>query len=36
MVTVATMSGPGIAPAAKSMVAVLGEVSRRYADASLT
>jgi DNA-binding transcriptional LysR family regulator len=31
-VTVATMSGAGVAPAAKSMIAVLREVSRRYTD----
>ncbi len=31
-VTVATMSGPGVAPAARSMVSVLREVSRQYAD----
>jgi DNA-binding transcriptional LysR family regulator len=33
-VTVATMSGAGVAPAAKSMIAVLREVSRRYTDDS--
>jgi DNA-binding transcriptional LysR family regulator len=32
-VTVATMSGAGVAPAAKRMIAVLREVSRRYTDA---
>jgi len=31
-VTVATMSGPGVAPAARSMVSVLRDVSRRYSD----
>ncbi len=31
-VTVATMSGPGLAPAAKSMIALLSDVSRRYTD----
>jgi DNA-binding transcriptional LysR family regulator len=33
-VTVATMSGAGVAPAARSMIAVLREVSRRYTDDS--
>ena len=31
-VTVATLSGPGVAPAAKTMVRVLSEVARRYTD----
>jgi DNA-binding transcriptional LysR family regulator len=31
-VTVATVSGPGVAPSAKTMVRVLSEVARRYAD----
>jgi DNA-binding transcriptional LysR family regulator len=31
-VTVATMSGPGVAPAARSMVSVLRDVSRRYSE----
>jgi DNA-binding transcriptional LysR family regulator len=31
-VTVATISGPGAAPAAKAMIEVLREVSRRYTD----
>ncbi len=30
IVTVATMSGPGLAPAARSMIALLSDVSRRY------
>lgn len=34
-VTVATMSGPGLAPAAKAMIGVLREVSRRYTDSVL-
>jgi DNA-binding transcriptional LysR family regulator len=33
-VTVATMSGPGVAPAARSMIDLLREVARRYTDAS--
>jgi DNA-binding transcriptional LysR family regulator len=33
-VTVATTSGPGVAPAARSMIAVLREVARRYTDTS--
>jgi len=32
LVTVATMSGPGAAPAAKSMIALLTDVARRHAD----
>jgi len=32
-VTVATMSGAGVAPAAKRMIAVLRDVARRYTDA---
>jgi DNA-binding transcriptional LysR family regulator len=35
-VTVATASGPGVAPAAKSMLAVLRDVSRRYTDSPQT
>lgn len=31
-VTAATMAAPGVAPAAKSMIAVLREVSRRYTE----
>ncbi len=31
-VTIATMAGPGVAPAAKEMIAVLRDVSRLYAD----
>jgi DNA-binding transcriptional LysR family regulator len=31
-VTAATMAAPGVAPAAKSMIAVLREVARRYTD----
>jgi DNA-binding transcriptional LysR family regulator len=31
-VTAATMSGPGVAPAAKSMIALLTHVARRYSD----
>jgi len=31
-VTVATMSGPGAAPAAGSMIGVLRDVARRYSD----
>lgn len=34
-VTAATMAGPGVAPAAKSMIAVLSDVTRRYADAAV-
>lgn len=34
-VTVATMAGPGVAPAAKSMIAVLSDVTRRYSDAAV-
>lgn len=33
-VTVATMAGPGVAPAAKSMLGVLQEVARRFNDAA--
>jgi DNA-binding transcriptional LysR family regulator len=33
-VTVATMSGPGVAPAARSMIDLLREVARRYTGAS--
>ena len=33
-VTVATMAGPGIAPAARSMIALLNEVTRRFIDGS--
>lgn len=33
-VTMATMSGPGVAPAAASMIAVLRDVARRYLDSS--
>jgi DNA-binding transcriptional LysR family regulator len=33
-VTVATTSGPGVAPAARSMIGVLREVARRYTDTS--
>jgi len=33
-VTIATMSGPGVAPAARSMIAVLRDVARRYLDSS--
>jgi DNA-binding transcriptional LysR family regulator len=32
-VTVATMAGPGVAPAARAMTAVLRDVARRYTDA---
>ncbi|MGH2868949.1 MAG: LysR substrate-binding domain-containing protein [Solirubrobacteraceae bacterium] len=35
-VTVATMSGPGVAPAARSMIGVLGDVARRYTNTSPT
>jgi DNA-binding transcriptional LysR family regulator len=31
-VTIATMAGPGVAPAAKPMIEVLRDVSRRYTD----
>ena len=31
-VTVATMTGPGVAPAAKAMIALLTDVARRYTD----
>jgi DNA-binding transcriptional LysR family regulator len=31
-VITATMSGPGVAPAAKPMIQVLAEVARRYTD----
>jgi DNA-binding transcriptional LysR family regulator len=31
-VTVATMAGPGVAPAVAAMIALLSEVARRYAD----
>ncbi len=34
MVTVATMAGPGVAPAARSMIVLLREVSRRYLDSA--
>jgi DNA-binding transcriptional LysR family regulator len=34
-VTAATMSGPGVAPAAKTMVRVLGEVARRHTDVAI-
>jgi len=34
-VTAATMAGPGVAPAAKSMIAVLSDVTRRYSDAAV-
>ena len=33
-VTIATMSGPGVAPAARSMIVVLRDVARRYLDRS--
>jgi DNA-binding transcriptional LysR family regulator len=33
-VTVATMSGPGVAPAARSMIGVLRGVARRFTDAA--
>jgi DNA-binding transcriptional LysR family regulator len=33
-VTAATMAGPGVAPAATSMIAVLTDVARRYTDSS--
>lgn len=33
-VTIATMSGPGVAPAARSMIAILRDVARRYLDSS--
>lgn len=33
-VTIATMSGPGVAPAARSMIAVLLDVARRHTDSS--
>jgi DNA-binding transcriptional LysR family regulator len=33
-VTIATMSGPGVAPAARSMIAVLRDVARRYLDSA--
>ncbi len=35
-VTVATMSGPGVAPAARSMIGVLRDVARRYTGSSPT
>jgi DNA-binding transcriptional LysR family regulator len=35
-VTVATISGPGVAPAARSMIGVLRDVARRYTDTSPT
>jgi DNA-binding transcriptional LysR family regulator len=35
-VTAATIAAPGVAPAAKSMIAVLRDVARRYTDAGLT
>ncbi len=35
-VNVATTSGPGVAPAARSMIGVLREVARRYTDTSPT
>lgn len=35
-VTVATMSGPGVAPAARSMIGVLRDVARRYTNTSPT
>jgi DNA-binding transcriptional LysR family regulator len=35
-VTAATLSGPGVAPAAKTMVRVLSEVARRYTDHAVT
>jgi DNA-binding transcriptional LysR family regulator len=35
-VTVATISGPGVAPAARSMLGVLRGVARRYTDTALT
>ncbi|MGB9184908.1 MAG: LysR family transcriptional regulator [Solirubrobacteraceae bacterium] len=35
-VTVATISGPGVAPAARSMIGVLRDVARRYTDTSAT
>ncbi len=33
-VTIATMSGPGVAPAARAMITVLRDVARRYLDSS--
>jgi DNA-binding transcriptional LysR family regulator len=35
-VTAATPAGPGVAPAAKSMIAVLRDVARRYTEAEAT
>jgi DNA-binding transcriptional LysR family regulator len=35
-VTAATISGPGVAPAARSMIGVLRDVARRYTDTSPT
>jgi DNA-binding transcriptional LysR family regulator len=32
VVTAATMSGPGVAPAAKAMITLLGEVAERYTE----
>jgi DNA-binding transcriptional LysR family regulator len=32
-VVAATMTGPGVAPAAKSMIRILGDVARRYTEA---
>jgi DNA-binding transcriptional LysR family regulator len=34
-VVTATMDGPGVTPAAKTMIKVLGEVARRYTDAEV-
>jgi DNA-binding transcriptional LysR family regulator len=34
-VTAATTAGPGVAPAAKTMIKVLGDVARRYTEAPL-
>jgi hypothetical protein len=31
-VTAATMPGPGVAPAAKTMIALLGDVANRYPE----
>jgi len=36
LVTAATMSGPGVAPAAKSMISLLTDVARRHTDAPST
>jgi DNA-binding transcriptional LysR family regulator len=34
-VTVATMAGPGVAPAARAMMEILGELARRYRDGAV-